>query len=136
MTDRMIEPFHLHNLRPRRNTESAAVTKLGELGEPTVGEHIKVLLPGETPWAECVAVYPDGTWDGRIDNRLFYEMSEHERAQFMKREFGSVSPVPRLHQYKLDDVIRFKREQTECCECWIPAEARRRRANAHRSVKA
>ena len=112
------------------------MTALGELKEPNIGEHIKVLLPGETPWAECVAVYPDGTWDGRIDNRLFGEMSDRERAQFMRSEFGHVSPVPRLHQYKLDDVIRFKRDQTECCEAWIPAKARRPRPNAHRSGKA
>jgi hypothetical protein len=117
--------FDLRNLRLKRH---AAVKALGELEEPIIGESIKVKLPGETPWVECVAVYPDGTWDGRIDNRLFGEMSDHERAQIMKREFGEVFTVPRLHQYKLNDVVRFAREQQEYCECWVPVL---RRASAH-----
>lgn len=37
---------------------------------PKIGETVKVWLPGETPWAECVAVNPDGSWLGRIDNDL------------------------------------------------------------------
>lgn len=44
-----------------------------------VGDFIKIFLRCnsleatcvcESPWAECVAVYADGTWHGRIDNHL------------------------------------------------------------------
>ena len=37
---------------------------------PSVGEAVKVWLPGESPWAECVAVLADGSWIGRLDNDL------------------------------------------------------------------
>ena len=43
---------------------------MNEENAPAVGDFVKVHLPGETPWAECVAVHADGTWDGRIDNHL------------------------------------------------------------------
>ena len=35
-----------------------------------VGDSMKVVLPGESPWAEVVEVFPDGRWLGRIDNHL------------------------------------------------------------------
>jgi hypothetical protein len=35
-----------------------------------VGDIEKVLLPGESPWAEVIEIYPDGSWLGRIINLL------------------------------------------------------------------
>lgn len=52
-----------------------------------IGDIIKVHLPGESPWAQCVAIHDDGTFNGRIDN----------------------NPVALdLHSYKFGDVVRFK----------------------------
>mgnify|MGYP001615679143 CR=1 FL=1 len=48
---------------------------------PRIGEFVKVCLPGEAPWAECVVVYEDGTWQGRIDNHLFAELSAQDRVR-------------------------------------------------------
>ncbi len=99
----------------------------GNLMPVTVGKTAKVHLPGESPWAECVAVHEDGTWDGRIVNRLFGEMSEHERARFTKREFGSAAPLPRLHDYRQGQLVRFKRERTDVYEIWVPFSTPERR---------
>ena len=92
----------------------------GYLPAMMIGSYAKVFLPGESPWAECVAIYEDGTWDGRIDNRLFAELSEHEQARFMKRIFRSVAPLPRLHDYHQNQIVRFKRELTPDYEIWVP----------------
>lgn len=37
---------------------------------PKVGECVQFWLPGESPWVEVVAVLPDGSFIGRIDNDL------------------------------------------------------------------
>jgi hypothetical protein len=86
-----------------------------------IGEHIKVHLPGESPWAEVMATYEDGTWDGRISNRLFGEMSDIERARFTKDHFDTAKALPRLHDYKQDQVVRFCRETTADYSIWVPA---------------
>jgi hypothetical protein len=54
-----------------------------------VGELVKVSLPGESPWAEVIEIYPDGTWLGRIDNHLW----------------GGNAVVD--HDYKFGDLILF-----------------------------
>ena len=64
--------------------------------QPRVGELAKVRLPGERLWVECVALHPDGTWEGRIDNR----------------------PVSGLHDFKQNDVVRF----AWAGEMWEPTE--------------
>jgi hypothetical protein len=67
---------------------------------PEVGDLVKVYLPRETPWAECVAVHPDGTWDGRADNHLVFT---HE------------------HGFCFGDVVRFAPSpETPRCP-WAPA---------------
>jgi hypothetical protein len=100
---------------------------------PEIGESVKVWLPGETPWAECVAVHPDGTWEGRIANRLFAEMTDEERALIVgemwdipvipgpKPRLATVADLPRLHSYKQDQVVRFR--QSTAAPVWEPAEA-------------
>ena len=98
-----------------------------------VGESVKVWLPGETPWAECVATYPDGTWEGRIANRLFAEMSDEERATILgvmwsipivpgpKPRLATAEDLPRLHSFKEGQVVRFRRDEDN--GVWEPAEA-------------
>ena len=86
------------------------------MDDPKVGTEIKVHLPGERPWAECVAVHSDGTWEGKILNELFAEMSEDKRQQVWAGE-----PLPRLHDFHRGDVVRFTRRSDDI---WVPAEQR------------
>lgn len=73
-----------------------------------IGQVIKVSLPGESPWAECVAIHDDGTWNGRIVNQLFHEMSEIAQARFTKGAFSTVAKLPQLHSFKQGEVVRFE----------------------------
>jgi hypothetical protein len=74
---------------------------------PTVGQTIKVCLPGETPYAICVEMR-DESWMGCIINKLFREYSEHEQAQWLGKEWGKgFVKLPEHHQYKKFDVIEF-----------------------------
>jgi hypothetical protein len=58
-------------LRDMNDAERSAGMKESTVTEqPEVRDFVKVYLPGESPWAECVTVHDDGTWDGRIDNYL------------------------------------------------------------------
>jgi hypothetical protein len=88
----------------------------GELGNPVIGEAIKVHLPGESPWADCVAINDDGTWTGRICNRLFNEFTAEERKAFSP-DIGD-----RAHKYRQNDVVLFRREISDSYEIWVPAE--------------
>jgi hypothetical protein len=66
---------------------------------PKIGEWVKVYLPHETPWAECVVVHPDGTWEGRVDNHLVFTDE---------------------HGFRFGDVIRFRpNHETPRCP-WAP----------------
>ena len=71
-----------------------------------VGEYKKVSLPGETPWVEVLSI-SDSSFIGRIDNTLYRQLSEIEKARFLKDNFNTVEPIPELHSYKRDDVIEF-----------------------------
>lgn len=75
-------------------------------GLPKSGEHVKVSLPGETPWARCIDVF-ETTWTGEIENKLYREYSEFERAKINKRDWHTVEPLPELHKYKQGDVLEF-----------------------------
>ncbi len=66
----------------------------GDLPKPVIGAILKVHLPGESPWAECVAIHADGAWEGTILNRLFAEMPETDRQQVW-----AGAPLPRLHGF-------------------------------------
>lgn len=87
---------------------------------PAIGDTIKVHLPGESPWAECLAVHDDGSWDGKIINKLIHEYSEHERAQFTKRWFGTAQPLPKAHDFKQGQIIRFCPDE-DMPHVWVPA---------------
>ena len=95
----------------------------GHGAEPKIGEPSKVWLPGETPWAKCLAIHADGSWDGEIVNKLFHELSDIERARFMSDKFGTVKNVPRLHDYRQGQVVRFELEVTPDCSLWVPRKA-------------
>jgi len=82
-----------------------------------IGDTIKVLLPGERPWAKIIGE-TDEMVQARIINKLFREFSEHEQAQFTKREFGEIEPLPELHSFKQGDEIWF--ELGEHGD-WVPA---------------
>lgn len=43
------------------------------MNTPMIGSHLKVYLPGESPWVIVTAVLPDGRILGRIDNKLIDE---------------------------------------------------------------
>ncbi len=73
-----------------------------------IGDNIKVHLPGESPWAEIIEERENAV-KGKIVNKLFHEHSEHEQAQFMKREFGDVRPLEQLHTFKQGDEVWFKK---------------------------
>lgn len=94
---------------------------VGQLPEAKVGESLKVWLPGESPWAECTAIYPDGSWDGRINNKLIAEYSDTERARFFKDSFGTTRSPPKLHDFKQGQVVRFARQIEDEIELWVPA---------------
>ena len=87
--------------------------------ENTVGENIKVLLPGERPWVKIIEGGID-RFKGKIINTLFHELSEHEQARFMKRETGSVCPLPQLHHFRAGDEIWFEMGTGDCCGWWVP----------------
>lgn len=85
-----------------------------------VGESYKVHLPGESPWAECMAVNPDGTWYGRIDNELIGSASEERRREVTKHFFPDADfVIPAKHDFKFNDIVRF--ENTEFG--WVPTES-------------
>lgn len=86
----------------------------------TPGDSIKVHLPGESPWAEVVTLHEDGTWDGRICNRLIPEMDDLEHARLLKETWGKGRRLPRLHPFKQNDVVRFRREVTPDYDIWVP----------------
>lgn len=91
------------------------------LTPPPVGKFAKVLLPGETPWAECMSVEPDGSWHGRIANKLFTEYSDKEREEIAG--FGpGLGKLPSLHDFKQDQIVRFKLGENGGYSVWLPAE--------------
>lgn len=84
---------------------------------PAVGAIAKVLLPGESPWAECVAVEPDGSWQGRIVNWLVGQDPKLRQA-LVDRDWGGGEPLPQLHDFKQDQIVRFRATHYG----WEPAE--------------
>lgn len=69
-----------------------------------IGADVKVFLAGESPWGEVLEIDGDRV-KIRIVNKLLHEYSEHEQAQFMKREWGTVEPLPNLHGQKQGDEL-------------------------------
>jgi hypothetical protein len=93
------------------------------MSEPMIGQSIKVHLRGESPWAKCAFIYPDGSWDGVIENKLFHEYSEAERAGWVGSNFeGVTKPLPKLHDYKQGQVVRFEKQKTDEWGIWVPSD--------------
>lgn len=80
--------------------------KLNNQTPPPVGEHAKVYLPGESPWAIVLEHTPKG-FIGKIDNHLFAEKDEFTRNNIFKSWFGKGGGAKRLHSYKYGDVVHF-----------------------------
>jgi len=80
-----------------------------------IGDHIKVGLPGERPWAQVTEVTEKG-FKGRIDNILVSEGCEFTRRRHSKYLFGVSEPLPKLHDFKFNDVVSFVKEEGR----WVP----------------
>ena len=91
--------------------------------ELMLGEAYKVHLPGESPWAECVTIHDDGSWDGKICNRLFHEMSEAEQATWLGDQWKALGEkrLPKLHDYRQGQVVTFVPDE-EMPHVWVPAK--------------
>ena len=114
--------IHLRVDRSDHVRPKAPMALPGQLPDARVGDVFKVFLPGESPWAECVAVHDDGTWEGKILNKLISEYSEGEVKQFVADSFGRADTLPKLHDFKQDQVVRFRREVTPEWEIYVPAD--------------
>jgi len=70
-----------------------------------IGDAVKIWLPGETPWADVVALQDDGTIDVKVANRLIPEMTEEKLIAY----FGGNPPHEsrrKLHAYRLGQTVR------------------------------
>lgn len=91
-----------------------------------VGDVAKVCLPGEWPWAECVAVHGDGTWDGKILNQTVGQMTEAERFALAQDMFpGAADPIASMHEHKCGDIVCFALGIVGGHDVWVPQIAPR-----------
>jgi hypothetical protein len=79
---------------------------IGLLG---VGDHVKVFMPGESPWAIITATLPDGRIMARVDNHTVGDM----------------------HGYKYGDVATFELDQHQC---WTLVPVERQAATGPRRI--
>lgn len=70
-----------------------------------IGDIIKVYLPGESPWAECISMNEDGSFIGKIANELIATNLEL-RKSFSKKMGGEL--LESLHDFKKNDLVLFK----------------------------
>ncbi len=99
--------------------------------------YVKVLLPGERPWIEFLDRSQDRI-KGRITNKLWPEFSEHEQAQVMNRDFGTVEKLPVLHNYKKGDELWFEQGTGNREGWWVPMKkppANQRQRTIHAGVR-
>ena len=82
-----------------------------------IGDHFKVFLPGESPWAEVLAINGPLV-QGRIANKLFHEFAPDDQREFTGEHFDTADPLPKLHDHKQGDVLWFERRGEP--ECWQP----------------
>ncbi len=87
---------------------------------PKLGDFVKAWLPGETPWAECVAVEASGAWHGRIANKLVPEHTPQELARYMEGCDVPELHVPKRHDYRENMVVRFAWDSEQ--NLWTPRE--------------
>ena len=80
---------------------------------PAIGSSVKVLLPGERPWVTVLSHTKNG-FIGKIDNRLFSEMSDFEHAMFFNGHKDKFidgvklsKRLPTLHRFKQGDEVEF-----------------------------
>ena len=81
-----------------------------------IGEHIKVHLPDENPWAEVLAINGPLV-QARIANKLFHEHPLNEQREFTGEHFDTADPLPKMHDHKQGDVLWFERGEFDL---WQP----------------
>ena len=65
-----------------------------------VGDRVKVMLPGESPWADVIEVLPDGNWIGQINGCPLlgdHDYNDGDLLLFSQRDFnGNIwwAPMP------------------------------------------
>lgn len=69
-----------------------------------VGMEVKIHLKGESPWGKVLETKNDEI-KVRIINKLYHELSEHERSRFMKQEIGVLGELENLHGKKQGDQL-------------------------------
>ena len=74
----------------------------------TVGEHVKLHLPGEAPWGIVIAVLAENRIMARINNKLLREYTADEQMEWLSKQFGTAcGPLDESHGYKYGDVATF-----------------------------
>lgn len=69
-----------------------------------IGQEVKIFLKGESPWGTIIEISEEKI-KVRIDSKLFFDMSEHEQAQFLNREFSDIKPIQNPHGKTQGDEI-------------------------------
>lgn len=58
-----------------------------------IGEHVKVHLPGELPWATVTAIHHDTVIQARIDNDLAWDHT-HKRGDVLTFQWRGIPQAP------------------------------------------
>ena len=95
-----------------------------QLPPPVKGGFIKVCLPGETPWAECLEVHDDGSWIGRIDNK-----AKMAREFFGIGEFRFADHDNFCH----NQVVKFSRSSDDEFDFWAPVSIQENNTDVYTS---
>lgn len=71
-----------------------------------VGDHVKVLVKGETPWA--MVLNADGNQiEAMLKNKMYSEYTPLERMKIVDEAFNIPEELEPLNDYKLGDVLKF-----------------------------
>jgi len=73
-----------------------------------IGDETKIFLKGESPWGTILEIAGDKI-KVRIDSKLFFDMSEHEQAQFLNKEFDEVGKLENPHGKTQGDEVWCER---------------------------
>lgn len=84
-----------------------------------LGDVVKIFLGGENPWCTVVETDEDKI-KVCIDSKLYNEFSEHEKAQFLNKELGTVKPMETSHGRVKGDEVWCKKDEE--FDIWVPSE--------------
>ncbi len=78
-------------------------------GRPAqLGEKLKVWLPGESPFAVCKTIAPDGTITAELIGPLLPDLTFEQRQKIYNMSFPPAPP----HGFRHGQIHRFKLETT------------------------